>query len=140
MEKQSRGVTKKVHLNPKAHEFIYIEDEITLPNNKKFNKDENYKEDYTKFMDQMMKKGHAEKVSPDEESVVDFKSWYIRHHGVYHRKKPEKIRVVFGCLSEYKGESINMHLLQGLDLTNKLIGVLTRFRCNGKNGEKSCIT
>ena len=53
-------------------------------------------------MDQMMKKGHAEEVSPDEESVVDFKSWYIRHHGVYHRKKPEKIRVVFGCLSEYK--------------------------------------
>ena len=41
MEKQSRGVTKKVHLNPKAHEFIYIDDEITLPNNKKFNKDEN---------------------------------------------------------------------------------------------------
>ena len=41
MEKQSRGVTKKVDLNPKAHEFIYIDDEITLPNNKKFNKDEN---------------------------------------------------------------------------------------------------
>ena len=76
----------------------------------------------------MIKKGHAEKVSPDEESVVDCKSWYIRRHGVYHPKKPDKIRVVFDCLSEYKGESINKHLLQGPDLTNKLIGVLTRFQ------------
>ena len=136
-------VSKGIHLRSDGHYEIplpFREDEITLPNNKKsaayrlqqlksrFNKDENYKKDYTMFMDQMIKNGYAEKVSSDEESVIDWKSWYIPHHGVYHPKKPEKIRVVFDCSAEYKGESINKHLLQGPDLTNKLIGVLIRFR------------
>ena len=43
-------------------------------------------------------------------------------------KKPGKIRVVFDCSAEYKGETLNKHLLQGPDLTNKLVGVLSRFR------------
>ena len=58
----------------------------------------------------------------------DGKCWYIPHHGVYHPKKPKKIRVVFDCSSQYKGESLNKYLLQGPDLMNKLIGVLIRFR------------
>ena len=36
----------------------------------------------------MIKKGYAEKVERVEENV-----WYIPHHGVYHPKKPNKIRV-----------------------------------------------
>ena len=39
-----------------------------------------------------------------------------------------KIRVVFDCNSQYKGNSINQNLLSGPDLTNRLIGVLHRFR------------
>lgn len=50
------------------------------------------------------------------------------HHGVYHPRKPAKIRVVFDCSAEFQGESLNRHLLQGPDLTNTLIGVLSRFR------------
>ena len=53
---------------------------------------------------------------------------YIPHHGVYHPKKPTKIRVVFDCSAEYQNESLNKHLLQGPDLTNNLVGVLCRFR------------
>ena len=34
----------------------------------------------------------------------------------------------FGCSAEYEGEALNKHLLQGPDLTNKLVGVLSRFR------------
>ena len=48
--------------------------------------------------------------------------------GVYHPKKPNKIRVVFDCAAECNGESLNKHLLQGPDLTNTLAGVLSRFR------------
>jgi hypothetical protein len=40
-------------------------------------------------MDDMMKKGYAEKVPQ-----TDGKPWYIPHHGVYHPHKPNKIRVV----------------------------------------------
>ena len=39
-----------------------------------------------------------------------------------------KIRVVFDCSSQYKGNSINQNLLSGPDLTNQLIAVLHRFR------------
>lgn len=37
-------------------------------------------------------------------------------------------RVVFDCSAKHKGESLNAHLLQGPDLTNKLLGVHCRFR------------
>ena len=39
-----------------------------------------------------------------------------------------KINVVFDCSSQYRGTSINENLLSGPDLTNKLVGVLIRFR------------
>ena len=41
----------------------------------------------------------------------------------YHPSKPGKIRV-----AEFQGRSINKELLSGPDLTNQIIGVLTRFR------------
>ncbi|XP_057197195.1 uncharacterized protein LOC130558657 [Triplophysa rosa] len=53
--------------------------------------------------------------------------WYTPHHGVYHPRKPEKIRVVFDCSAKFEGTSLNDHLLTGPDLTNALIGVLCRF-------------
>ncbi|XP_068206201.1 uncharacterized protein [Palaemon carinicauda] len=54
--------------------------------------------------------------------------WYLPHHGVYNQRKPDKIRVVFDCSAKFNGISLNGQLLQGPDLTNSLIGVLTRFR------------
>lgn len=55
------------------------------------------------------------------------KIWYIPHHGVYHPKKI-KLRVVFDCGASFKGTFLNSELVQGPDLTNSLLGVLTRFR------------
>ena len=54
--------------------------------------------------------------------------WYIPHQGVYHPRKPEKIRVVFDCSAKYEGTALNDHLLTGPDLTNGLAGLLCRFR------------
>lgn len=42
-------------------------------------------------------------------------------------QKKHKLRVVFDCGASYQGTSLNAHLLQGPDLTNSLVGVLTRF-------------
>ena len=36
--------------------------------------------------------------------------------------------MVFDCASTFHGTSLNRELLQGPDLTNKLIGVMLRFR------------
>lgn len=43
-------------------------------------------------------------------------------------KKPEKVRIVYDCASQYQGQSLNDRVLQGPDLVNKLLHVLLRFR------------
>ncbi|XP_041480432.1 uncharacterized protein LOC121427921 [Lytechinus variegatus] len=85
-----------------------------------------YHEHYMTFMNEILKRGDAEKIPTDEVSTSS--SWYIPHHGVYHPKKPNKVRVVFDCSARYQGTCLNDHLLQGPDLINPLIGVLCRFR------------
>ena len=87
-------------------------------------------------MENMINSGFAERVPSTEVEVCgeanpnhsQGKVWYILHHGMYHPKKPTKIRVVFDCSAEYQNESLNKDLLQGPDLTNNLVGVLCRFR------------
>ena len=61
-------------------------------------------------------------------SATKGKCWYIPRHGVYNENKPNKIRVVFDCSTEYQGRSLNNELMSGPDLTNQIIGVLIRFR------------
>ena len=93
-------------------------------------KDSKYHEDYVDFMNKIITQGYAAKVPESQLDVEEGKVWYLPHHGVYHPRKPEKIRVVFDCSSEYKGTSLNRELLQGPDLTNLLVAVLMRFRIN----------
>ena len=111
-----------------------------LPNNKplalrRLNKlktrmenDVKYRQDYMAFMQDIIRKGFAERVPHEQRPDDDGKSWYIPHHGVYHPQKPDKIRIVFDCSATFMGHSLNKYLLQGPDLTNSLVGVLCRFR------------
>ncbi len=78
-------------------------------------------------MNDLLKKGYAEKVPDKQLYRRDGRLWYIPHHGIYHKRKG-KIRVVFDCTSTFRGTSLNSELLQGPDLTNTLLGVLLRFR------------
>lgn len=88
---------------------------------------QDFRADYSGFMDEMLQKDFAEVVPKDELHPMDGRIWFITHHGVYHKQK-NKIRVVFNCSLRYKGTSLNDLLLQGPDLTNNLLGVLIRFR------------
>lgn len=83
---------------------------------------------YTESMEKLTRQGHTEKILSEEVSREDGKVWYIPHHGVYHPKKPNKLRVVFNCPMGFKGASLNQELLQGPDLTIGLVGVLLRWR------------
>ncbi len=90
--------------------------------------DKRYRDDYINFMNELIEKNYAETVPESKLANEDGNVWYISHHGVYNPRKPEKIRVVFDCSANHKGESLNSQLLQGPDLTNGLVGVLRRFR------------
>nr|XP_054601731.1 uncharacterized protein LOC107396997 [Nothobranchius furzeri] len=92
---------------------------------KRLQRDEKYCKDYVAFMKDMIERGdeRVPKTEIDSQTV-----WYIPHHGVYHPKKPGKIRVVFDCSAQFQNTSLNKHLLTGPDLTNNLTGVLCRFR------------
>ncbi|TWW54610.1 hypothetical protein D4764_0264710 [Takifugu flavidus] len=90
-------------------------------------KNKEFLEDYRRFMDTILEKGYAMEVPQDQLSHDDNRVWYVPHHGVYHLKK-KKIRVVFDCNATFQDVPLNGQLMQGPDLTNKLIGALMRFR------------
>lgn len=104
---------------------------ISLPNNrqqaiqqahwqrKKMLNNEKYRHDYVAFVDNLIVKGYAERI-PKEHAPTPGKLWYLPHHGLYHAKKPNKIRVVFDCSARYQNTSLNDQLLQGPDLANTL--------------------
>ena len=114
--------------------------DVIMPNNKeqalkranwqksKMQRSEKYRNDYITFMTSIINKGYARSVPKSQPRPEPGKIWYIPHHGVYHPRKPEKIRVVFDCSARFEGTSLNDQLLQGPDLTNSLVGVLCRFR------------
>ena len=78
-------------------------------------------------MDDLLTNDHARKVQSKDNGPLGTQ-WYLPHHPVFHPQKPGEVRVVFDCSAKYHGTSLNGLLLQGPDLTNTLVGVLTRFR------------
>ena len=78
-------------------------------------------------MAEILEKGYARKV-PAHTQGLNCVKWYIPHHGIYHPRKPGKIRVVFDGSAKFQGKSRNDLFLKGPDLTNTLFGVLMRFR------------
>lgn len=113
--------------------------DVVFPNNRplaeqraahlrrRFMKDEVFKEEYKDVMSKMISKGYAEEVPSESKDRNDGKVWYIPHHGVHHPRKG-KLRVVYDCGATYKSASLNKELMQGPNLTNNLVGVLSRFR------------
>ncbi|KAL7870792.1 hypothetical protein SRHO_G00082890 [Serrasalmus rhombeus] len=113
--------------------------DVVMPNNKcvaeqrasslkrKLTKNSSFHDDYTAFVSDLLSKGYAVEVPANKLNRNDGQVWYIPHHGVIHPQKG-KLRVVFDCASSFQGKSLNEELLQGPDLTNSLVGVLTRFR------------
>ncbi|XP_068240985.1 uncharacterized protein [Palaemon carinicauda] len=93
--KRAQWQRRKIKLNPKYHE------------------------DYVEFVEKLVSEGYVYKV-PEDQSYDKQPAWYLPHHGVYHPKKPNKIRVVFDCSAKYQGSSLNDKLMQGR--------VLLRFR------------
>ncbi|XP_069103769.1 uncharacterized protein [Argopecten irradians] len=77
------------------------------------------------FMKDILDNGYADVAPPLHD---DEECWYLPLFGVYHPKKPDKIRGVFDSSVKHEGISLNKVLMKGPNLTNNLLGVLLRFR------------
>ena len=83
---------------------------------------------YCASMTDMIDKNYAELVENDRSADDTQLQWYLPHHAVQNVNKPGKSRVVFDCSARYGGTSLNENVMSGPDLTNRMIGVLIRFR------------
>ena len=112
-------VSKSIHQRCDGHYEMplpFKQESVALPGNKqvalnrlsrlrKLRTDSKYRKDYLAFMSNLIECGHAERVPAEKAEMKNGQVWYIPHHGVYHPKKPDKIRVVFDCSVEFSGES-----------------------------------
>ena len=94
---------------------------------RRLSRDEELLQRYRAEIDKLIEKGFAEKVEEDDAGPSGG-TWYLPHHCVLNENKPGKCRVVFDCAAEFDGTSLNKSVHQGPDMTNKLIGILLRFR------------
>lgn len=63
--------------------------------------------DYVEFMTDIIYKRYAEVIPAHEAELKDGLMWYSPHFGIYHPKKPGKIRIVFDCSAIYMNQSNN---------------------------------
>ena len=96
------------------------------PLEKRFIRDKNFKAQYSEQIESVIDKNYAEVVDETQKNFSN-RTWFIPHHAIVNPKK-SKLRIVFDCSAECKGLSLNNCLMQGPDLVNSLVAVLTRFR------------
>ena len=116
--------SKGIHLLADCHFEMPLplrNENLELPNSKglalnclmklrrRLSGDDQFRKDYCSFMEEIISSGYAEWVPIDE--TASRQVWYIPHHGVYHKKKPGKIRVMFDCSAVCDGQSLNQQLL-----------------------------
>jgi hypothetical protein len=78
-------------------------------------------------MDENVKMGFANKITPEEICPVKgILRWYLPLHCVTHPNKPGKVRVTFDAKAQVKNVLLNDELLTGPDLANRLLGVQKR--------------
>lgn len=94
---------------------------------RRFNKDTNLREEYTKFLNEYIELGHMKRINYE---VDEHKSFYLPHHPVFKMSSTStKIRVVFDASRKTSsGVSLNNTLLVGPQLQDKLANILLRFR------------
>ena len=111
----------------KLYDNLHMAEKRLMSLKRKLSRNEKLHREYAKGMEDLMSQGYAVPVPEQDIARDDGKVWYLPHHPVVNPNK-EKVRIVFDCAAEYRGQSLNNEVLQGPDLSNKLIGVLIRFR------------
>ncbi|XP_043066490.1 uncharacterized protein [Drosophila bipectinata] len=78
----------------------------------------------------LLDKGYAVKLSEEETSRENSRTWYLPIFIALNPNKPKKIRLVWDAAAKAHGYALNDYLLRGPDCLNPLIDVLLAFRVN----------
>lgn len=97
---------------------------------RKFGKNDEFKQKYIEFMQEYETLGHMSKINPSEYFKFNSNSFYLPHHGVLNEDSlTTKLRVVFdGSCKSANGLSLNDILLTGPTVQEDLFNILIRFR------------
>ena len=98
---------------------------------KRLAKDQGYQAMYQDQIKDMITRGVAAKLTPEEIKAYDGPIHYISHHEVL---KPDSqstpCRIVFNSSASFNSHVLNDYWAKGPDLINNLLGILIRFREN----------
>ena len=96
---------------------------------KRLLREETLKKRYQETIDTDVNAGYVRTVDQAElNETKDKLQWYLPHHPVINRHKPEKVRRLCNAAAKYQGVALNKKLLSGPDLLRCLIGIIFRFR------------
>ncbi|XP_017471515.1 PREDICTED: uncharacterized protein LOC108362875 isoform X1 [Rhagoletis zephyria] len=95
---------------------------------KKFDRDADFRKQYTYLMAEYESKAYARRLSDEEVLQRGNRTWYLPRFGVCNANKPEKLRLVFDAAAQVEGVSLNSALLNGPDLCQPLNTILMKFR------------
>ena len=73
---------------------------------KQLKRDPDFRKKYKDTINIYIEMGYAKKLSREEACNVSEKRWYVPHHPVFNRNKPEKFQMVFDAAAEYDGNSL----------------------------------
>ena len=88
---------------------------------------------YKSQINDYIRSGQAELLSPEGKNHTNSIANCIPHHGVLNINKPDRVRVVFDPSAKINKTCLNDNLLRDINLLNNLVSVITKFR-NGKYG------
>ena len=67
-------------------------------------RDENYRNDYVHFVNDVVVKSYSQKVPREDLFEAEpIKVSHVSHHSIYHPRKPSKIRIFLDCNARYQG-------------------------------------
>ena len=124
--------------------YPWVKDPLTLPDNyfqalatlkateRSLAKDSIWAESYQNQMQDMVNRGVARKLSPEELQMWNGPTYYISHLAVANEKSTSTpVRIVFNSSQIFKGVSLNSYLAKGPDsYVNNILGLLLRWKEN----------
>ncbi|XP_068158256.1 uncharacterized protein [Drosophila tropicalis] len=95
---------------------------------KQFSRQPQLKEQITKQIENLVEKGYARMLTPEEIAAPNRRTWYLPTFITKNPNKPEKVRLVWDAAAQSGGKALNDYIWSGPDLLNSLFDLLLSFR------------